>query len=186
MVVQTKTCISLVDGSFFDLLSPKDNTYDIEVIAHALSRINRFTGHIDCPCYSVAEHSVLVSVATDPRYALEGLLHDASEAFVGDVSSPLKRILGSAYTDIEDAIQKEIAVRYSLIYPFPKEIHAADKRVYWSERVEIAPGKDRLWHQDLRASRKVTPLGWSPVVAQERFLAKYYELINDKRSEQLL
>lgn len=175
MVEQTKTCISVVGGDFFDLANPEVNNYDIEVIAHALGRINRYTGHIAGDYYSVAEHSVYVSKAVPARYALEGLLHDASEAFVGDVSSPLKKLLPE-YQDIEEEIQAEIAKRFNLRWPFPEEIHLADKRVYWSERRTVAPGPDGLWHQDLRASRKIIPEGWPPKKATKEFLKRFREL----------
>jgi len=178
MVEQTKSCISVVGGDFFDLLRPEVNDYNIETIAHALSRINRYTGHIAVEHYSVAEHSVLVSYAVPDKYALIGLMHDASEAFVGDISSPLKKILGRAYTDIEDAIQEEMARQYGYEYPYPVEIHEADKRVYWAERRTVAPGQDKLWHQELRSSRKVVPEGWSPDRAKNEFLERFNELTN--------
>ncbi len=62
---------------------------DINDIAHSLSLLNRFLGHTVEP-YSVAEHSVRVSCLCEPRDALAGLLHDASEAYLGDVSTPIK------------------------------------------------------------------------------------------------
>lgn len=182
MVKQTETCIAVIGGGFFDLLRPEINDYDINIIAHALSRINRYTGHFVTENYNVAEHCVHVSYATDRRYAMEGLLHDASEAFTGDVSSPLKRLLPD-YRKIEDAIQAEIAKRFDLVYPFPKEIHEADKRLYWSERATVAPGNDKLWHQNLRSSRKVTPEGWSSNVAKAKFLERFEELRNDRNEQ---
>ena len=99
----------------------------------------RYTGHVTS-FYSVAEHCVLVSHLVPSKYALCGLLHDASEAFVGDVASPLKKLLPE-YQKIEDNIQKSIARNYDLPFPFPEEIHVADKQLYWTERQTIAPGK---------------------------------------------
>lgn len=178
MVTQTKSCISVVGGDFFDLLRPENNNYNIETIAHALSRINRYTGHIAVENYSVAEHSVLVSSVLPEKYAFIGLMHDASEAFVGDVSSPLKKILGKVYTDIEDSIQAEIARQFGYQYPYPVEIHEADKQVYWAERRTVAPGQDKLWHQEFRSSRKVVPEGWNPDKAKAKFLERFNELTN--------
>lgn len=171
---QTKSSITVTGGAYFDILNPTSYDYPIEVIANALSNLCRYTGHVT-RFYSVAEHSVLVSKAVPQRYALEGLLHDASEAFVGDVSSPLKKLLPE-YQTIEDNIQSAIANHFDLVYPFPHEIHEADKRLYWAERATVAPGKDTLWHQELRASRKVTPLGMSPTMAKRIFLQRYKEL----------
>lgn len=172
---QTKSSISVTGGDFFDLLNPTAYDYPIEVIANALSNLCRYTGHV-ARFYSVAEHSVLVSHTVPEKYALEGLLHDASEAFVGDVSSPLKKLLPE-YQAIEDRIQEAIAAHFALQYPFPHEVHEADKRLYWAERATVAPGKDKLWHQELRAARKVTPAGMTPLMARRMFLARYKELI---------
>lgn len=172
---QTPSCITVYGGEYFDLLAPEKSDFDIEVIAHSLSRINRFTGHIVPENYSVAEHCVHVSNAVPEKYAFIGLMHDASEAFCGDVSSPLKKEL-DRYKEIENRVQEEMARYYGYEYPFPKEIHEADKRVYWAERRTVAPGRDGLWHQELRASRKVTPVGWRPNKAKKMFLKRFYEL----------
>lgn len=178
MVTQTKSCISVVGGQFFDLLDPSTSEYSIDVIAIALGNLCRYTGHVT-KFYSVAEHCVLVSQIVPPKFALEGLLHDASEAFVGDVSSPLKKLLPE-YQVIENKIQEDIAKRFGLVYPFPDEIHKADKQLYWSERKTIAPAIDSLWNKEFRASRKVEPQGWSPSTARRKFVARYNEIMNDR------
>lgn len=180
-MTQTKSSISTVSGRFFDILRPNDYAFDIEEIATALSNICRYTGHVEC-FYSVAEHSVLVSRLVPCKLALAGLLHDASEAFVGDVSSPLKKLLPE-YQKIEDSVQEAIAKQFRLPYPFPKEIHEADKRMYWNERQTVAPGpKDTLWHTEFRAARKVNATGMTPIMAKRMFLARYKEIV--KRDEQ--
>src|SRR4051812_16341267 len=92
MTPQTKSAILLHNGDFFDFKDPRNHNYDIKAIAHALSNLCRYTGHSK-RFYSVAEHCVLVSRLVDPRFAFEGLMHDASEAFCGDVASPLKKLL---------------------------------------------------------------------------------------------
>lgn len=181
---QTETCIAIVGNRFFDILNPQDHEYDIECIATALSNICRYTGHVE-KFYSVAEHSVLVSHLVPSRYALEGLLHDASEAFLGDVSSPLKKLLPD-YRKIEDRVQEAISSFYGLQYPFPKEIHEADKRMYWNERKTVAPGPDTLWHQEFAAARKVTASGMSPNMAKRYFLSRFKEIMNDRQGNKQL
>jgi len=97
--------IQTYTGVRFDLLVPTPEMVELDDIAHALSMLCRFTGHTKF-FYSVAEHSYQVSVlvenycrriglsAKDGAHAgLEALLHDASEAYVGDVSRPLKKLL---------------------------------------------------------------------------------------------
>lgn len=186
-MTQTKSSISTVSGRFFDLLKPEDYQYDIEEIATALSNICRYTGHVE-KFYSVAEHSVLVSHLVPSKLALTGLLHDASEAFCGDVSSPLKRLLPE-YKAIEDRVQQSIADYYGLPYPFPPEIHEADKRMYWNERATVAPGpKDTLWHTEFRAARKVQASGMTPIMAKRMFLKRFKEITqtDGERNEKLL
>lgn len=175
---QTKSSISTISGKFFDILKPEDYEFDIDEIATALSNICRYTGHVE-KFYSVAEHSVLVSRLVPPRLALTGLLHDASEAFVGDVSSPLKKLLPE-YREIEERVQQAIANQFSVPYPFPEEIHEADKRMYWNERQNVAPGpKDTLWHTEFRAARKVHASGMRPIMAKRFFLKRYKEITEE-------
>lgn len=99
-------------GRFVDLLDPQPESIHIEDIAYSLARQIRFVGH--SPGWNVALHSLWVSQACSTDYALEGLLHDASEAYLGDVSRPLKWILGTVYTDLEERFQRLIARVYSL------------------------------------------------------------------------
>lgn len=92
------------------------NAPSIEEIAHSLAQINRFTGHC-CRPYSVAEHSLLVaSIAADegasPMTQLAALLHDAHEAYIGDVSSPAKWAIGEPWEVFEHS--QELAVHNAL------------------------------------------------------------------------
>lgn len=176
---QTTSSISTVSGRFFDILKPEEYEYDIEEIAHALSNLCRYTGHTN-RFYSVAEHSVLVSRIVPVGLSLVGLLHDASEAYLGDVSSPLKKLLPE-YRAIEDRVQRAIAKHFGIEYPYPTEVHEADKRVYWQERREIANCgvQDKLWHQDLSATRKVEAKGMAPHMARRMFLARFREITNN-------
>ena len=180
---QTKSCISVYDGEYFDFLEPDRSVYTINTIAHALSNLCRYTGHVN-RFYSVAEHSVLVSLAVPKKFALEALFHDASEAFLGDVSSPLKKLLPE-YKVIEERVMASIATRFNLS-PWKLhslQVHQADKRMYHAERQYIAPGKDSLWHTELAAVRKVRPIGVSPEVAKQLFLDRYKELTNERNEQ---
>lgn len=176
-MTQTKSSITTASGKFFDILKPEEYEYDIEEIATALSNLCRYTGHVNT-FYSVAEHSVLVSRIVPEKLALAGLLHDASEAFLGDVSSPLKALLPE-YKEIERRVQRAIANAFdlgdSLDHP---AVHEADKRMYWQERQSVANNgvRDTLWHQDLRATRKVEAMGMSPMMARRMFVKRYKEL----------
>lgn len=73
-------------------LDPRPEDVDIRDIAHALSNVCRFAGHTRFH-YSVAQHSFLASVYAPPESALPALLHDAAEAYMGDIARPWKKFL---------------------------------------------------------------------------------------------
>lgn len=180
---QTESCITTISGKFFDILKPEEYDFDINEIATALSNLCRYTGHVN-RFYSVAEHSVLVSRLLPPSLSLCGLLHDASEAYLGDVSSPLKKLLPE-YKAIEERVEKAIAAHFDIPFPYPEEIHKADKRMYWNERKNVADNgiKDGLWHQELGAARKVDAVGVSPLMARRMFVARYKEITGGRDKE---
>lgn len=178
---QTKTCISTFNGDFFDYENPEGHDFDIESIAHALSNLCRYGGHSN-EFYSVAEHSILVSRMVGKPNRLCGLLHDASEAYCGDVPSPLKRLIPD-YRKIEDRTQQAIAKRFGLPYPFPEEVHLADKTLYRTERAKLCAVADELWFVDLPVT-KIKIACYSPKVAKRKFLERYEEL-NNERNEQV-
>lgn len=99
-------------GRTIDLLNPSEDQIDIEDIATALSRICRFGGHSSV-FYSVAQHSVLVMhLVRNAGINLEALLHDTPEAYLGDVISPLKHIIGNSYRTLEHSFETVIGQKY--------------------------------------------------------------------------
>ena len=103
-IIQTHT------GKFLDLLNPTPDMIDMEDIAHALAHLCRFTGHTQ-RFYSVAEHCVRMVQWGLPGPAALRLMHDATEAYIGDVSTPLKTLLPN-YGVIELDIRNAIAERF--------------------------------------------------------------------------
>ena len=85
---------------------------NLDDIAHSLSLINRFGGHAPYP-YSVAQHSLLVASVLPDELKPLGLLHDAAEAYIGDMVSPVKRGL-SKYMDLDQRITRAILAKYNL------------------------------------------------------------------------
>ena len=161
-------------GRRFYPLDPLQEDIDPEDIAHALSLLCRYGGHVD-RFYSVAEHCVLMSRAVAPENALMALLHDATEAYVVDVPRPLKRCLRD-YGPIEDAVWRAIAGKFSVAEMLPPEVHAADDRIILTERDALMP-RHEVWWQDGR----IEPLpvqveGWIPRVAERRYLDRLSEL----------
>lgn len=109
--------ISLIGNRSIDLLNPKPEDIFIEDIACALSKLCRFNGHI-LEFYCVAQHScICVDLARkagieDKTLLLSILLHDASEAYCGDVIKPLKNIIGKKYEIIESRITRAIDKKF--------------------------------------------------------------------------
>ena len=87
-------------GKHVDPLNVRPEDICLEDIAFALSNISRFGGHV--PFLSVAEHSVRVCMAAPPKLKKAALLHDAAEAYIGDIIWPLKRSI--AIWDKDNAV----------------------------------------------------------------------------------
>lgn len=163
-------------GDYFYFLDPWGSRFDIETIAHALAHICRFTGHTRV-FYSVAQHSVHVSHLVEPEHQLAALLHDAPEAFIGDVSKPLKGLLPD-YADLERKIEAAVFARFEL----PEKLHAsikqADLVMLLTEARDLMPEHDNAnWAARMHAEplkEKVTP--WSSDRAKTEFLRRYSEL----------
>lgn len=117
-----------------DPLNPSVDEINIEDIAHALSRQCRYNGHCD-GFLSVARHSIWVSerleaLGFDEQTQLTGLLHDAAEAYLGDLVRPIKQSeFGVAYLKTEKALEEVIAARFGIPFPFPDAIRDADNYV---------------------------------------------------------
>lgn len=179
--------ILTASGRYFDFLKPDPDSIVIEDIATALSRICRFTGHTT-QFYSVAQHSVLVSYLVPPEYALQGLLHDAAEAYLGDVSSPLKQLLPD-YKAIEHRVERAILARFGLPFPLHPSIKEADLRALVTERRDFMPEPaeryrvtDAIaweWVEGIETAATVPLPIFNPALARTVFLSRYAELTQE-------
>lgn len=104
--------ICTFEGRQFWPFAPRVEDVSIVDIAHALSNIPRFGGHTR-RFYSVAQHSLAVSHACEQRAAALGLLHDASEAYLLDIPSPIKQHLPD-YQRAEERLQVVIHQAFGL------------------------------------------------------------------------
>ncbi len=166
------------EGHKFNYRDDAIDTIDIADIAHALSNNCRYTGHVK-RFYSVAEHCVWASTIVPPQFALEGLLHDASEAYLSDMASPVKQFLVDYKTE-EDKIMARIARKFNLAEGFHKlpEIKLADLRMLKSEAKALMRNVvDEEWgFADVEPG--VQPHCFSPDAAKMMFLMRYMELTN--------
>lgn len=169
------TWITTASGVRVVLLDPHPDTLLIEDIAHALSNICRYTGHTGS-FYSVAQHSVLASLrVTDAKFALAALMHDASEAYLGDVSRPLKQLLGRKYADLEERFEERLAQKFRYPYPFPEQIRGVDSDLLETEYAQLLGMEEHPLHLGNKILDLVI-LPWEPHIAEQKFLARYDEL----------
>lgn len=141
--------VQTLTGKAFDVFDPLEYDIDILDIAHSLSRICRFNGHCHT-YYSVAEHSVLVSYFVSPKNALWGLLHDAPEAYIGDIVRPIKRRLdretNGLLTRIEDNLMAVIAKKFGLEgTTIPDEVKEIDAGILGKERECLMNPSEQPW-----------------------------------------
>jgi hypothetical protein len=116
-------------GRHVDPMHVRVEDVDIRDIAHALARQCRFNGH--CAGYlSVARHCIDVSHRLEhlgPLVALQGLLHDAAETWLGDMTRPMKHSGAfAAYFVAEEIAERSVADVYDLPYPWPDAVKDAD------------------------------------------------------------
>ena len=107
--------IETYSGKQFYLDGTDTDSIVIEDIAHALANLCRYNGHTN-RFYSVAEHSVLVSYAVPKEYALWGLMHDASEAYLSDIPRPFKAMIANYKTMEEHRPQHASWSQQSLLH----------------------------------------------------------------------
>lgn len=140
----------MLSGRRLDLLDPSPLDIEIEDIAHGLAFVARWNGQTKGEfAYSVAEHSLLVerifrelNPSASEKWLLAALLHDAPEYVIGDMISPVKAAIGSAYQTLDDRLSRAIHIRFGLPAKIPhsvkRKIKTADKISAWLEATQIA------------------------------------------------
>jgi hypothetical protein len=162
---------------------PDPIVLDPEVIAHSISKLCRWTGHC-LEFFSVAQHCVLVSRIVPPEHALAGLMHDASEAFVGDVNRPLKWAMERAspgmFRDIEDRLHAALAERYGFQFPFDESVMHADSVSLSTEKRDILPDDGIPWiGMPPPIEQRLRPVG--PKAAYRMWMDRYAQLTKEEK-----
>lgn len=162
-------------GRHIDLPNPNPEAIDIGDIALGLSRECRFSGQTRS-FYSVAQHSVLASRIVPQEFALEALLHDATEAYLRDLPYPLKRLVPD-YARIEKVFNRVLRKCFELPEEMSSQVHQADRILLATEKRDLMPYDGTPWP----ILDEVEPLPdrivpWTPERSLGLFLRRFAEL----------
>jgi uncharacterized protein len=189
-----KDCIETSSGIFINVMQPSVNDITIEDMAHSLANNCRYAGHCK-RFFSIAEHSVNVSYIlqnyfhTSREIAFCGLLHDASEGYLVDIPTPLKRKLFD-YQEIEERMMNVIFERFRVPYTFgtmPDRVHQADVLALRIEAYNLLPSQGYGWNVFANNDIPLLPKQYAPhkhllsffgfrYNAEKAFLKRFYEL----------
>lgn len=137
------TWIQTFSGRQFWPREPRPEDIDIVDVAHSLSHLCRFNGHCR-EFYSVAQHSVHVSVLCNPEDALWGLLHDIAEAYFGDIPRPVK-VQFPEIDEMETRLLRAAAVRFDLGWPIPEGVLRLDEVLLATEARDLMEDPPADW-----------------------------------------
>jgi len=166
------TSIDTYCGIDFHPFNPVPSMVVIEDIAHALSNLCRFSGHC-ISYYSVSQHSVLVASILPQELKLAGLLHDASEAYLQDIPSPIKRSPEfKMYRDLEANVEAVIAQKFGYKFPLDPRVKEADCILLATEKRDLMPYQTRTECKPLPET--IIPM--APKEAKAAFLQAYYQI----------
>lgn len=182
-------------GVEFFPFEPKADAIHLRDMAHALALKTRFTGHT-LLFYSVAQHCVLVSWWLESQYgsrelAQWGLVHDAYEAYMPDIASPVKGSVflhhpdgtQESFKEAENRFMQVLAKKLGLSWPQPPEVKVADAVVFIAEKHALMP--DVPWWAIVPAPSASAPeiLPWPWEVAEKRWQSRFLELFVDAVQE---
>lgn len=129
---------STASGVPFWVGDPRPEDIRIADIAQQLSRICRFGGALrqDIEIYTVAQHCCLVSDNCPPEFRLEGLLHDAHEAYIGDLVKPIK-LQVPAWKTLEKRVETAVRLRFGLPEKTSLQVKEQDVRAVVTEHRDV-------------------------------------------------
>jgi 5'-deoxynucleotidase YfbR-like HD superfamily hydrolase len=168
-------CITTHSGKQVSLVNPQPMQIDIGDIAHGLAYQCRFNGQVN-RFYSVAQHCLMVASILPDHLKLAGLLHDAAEAYVGDVVQPLKMLLPD-FEGIEQRFHSAIGVRFGLNLDYHPDVKYADLVALATEKRDLLPRVRCDWAllDGIKPLNRLT-LPMSPERAEESFLNTFFNL----------
>lgn len=160
----TEGKVRIYTGRYVDPFNMKADDIDIRDIAHSLSHQCRFAGHTK-KFYSVAQHCIFTMKKVSDENRLEALLHDASEAYLLDIPTPIKKQL-TGYAEAEERIMKLVAEKFGFNWPMSEDVKAADRIMLQEE-----------WEQYVIADARIP---WSTYQAEQTFLFHFEQLTHTR------
>ena len=171
--------VSTYLGNRFYPLEPRIDDIEIEDIAHGLAYQCRFNGQTSS-FYSVAQHSVLVASLVPKELKLAALLHDAAEAYLGDVVKPLK-LLVPEFSQIEKRVMAIIGERFGVADLNHPLIKQADLVLLATEKRDLMPNSVEEWTYLAGIkplAERIAPL--MPEEAKREYLSKSKQFLGKK------
>ncbi|MFP5520737.1 MAG: HD family phosphohydrolase [Bdellovibrionia bacterium] len=164
-----KSWVITLSGKRFNIIKPDPESINIEDIACSLARQARFNGHTRF-FYSVGQHSCLgAQVSPTKDIAIQMLFHDATEAYIGDLVSPVKALLPD-FEIIESRIQWAICEKLGIEFPLPKVVKQIDKRLLATEVRDLITKDLASWGIAAEEAYDFPIIPWPPEVTEARFL----------------
>jgi 5'-deoxynucleotidase YfbR-like HD superfamily hydrolase len=173
--------LQTVSGRWLNPFDPDPSQFDVGDIARALANQCRFGGHSRV-FYSVAQHSVIVSELVEERGgdsedAFAALMHDATEAYLGDMPHPIKHRseLGAAFRAVEDRLGRAIRDRFR-IRSGVQDIKRVDRALLATERRAFSAETWRWPELDDVEPLELELRAWPADEAAHAFAQRYAEL----------
>lgn len=165
-------------GKYFRYQENNPENIMIEDVAHSLSQLCRFSGQCN-QFYSVAQHSCIVHDYAPSHLKIEGLLHDASEAFISDIPRPVKTIIPEI-KELEQIIQMQVAQRFKFSWPFTSQIEILDSQLMLAEAKQLFTQEVAWTVEGLDPLNVKINHCWNSKVAKAEFLNRFDLLLEFK------
>ena len=186
MATNNNTWIQTHTGLALDLIEPTPDMISILDIASGLAGKSRFSGQMRERYwfYTVAEHCILVSNHVPEEYAMWGLLHDAAEAYIGDIPRPARSLL-TGFDEMEERIMRAVRTKFDMEGYMPREVKEVDDAALMSERSLLMAEPPKSWGDYLENDVVPLDIGKGDIclystkeLASHAFLNRFYEILH--------
>ena len=168
-------------GKIFYPFDPDPEDINIADIASGLAKCCRWSGQCK-GFFSVAQHSIIVSLCCTPENTLWGLMHDSPEAYANDLVSPIKKDI-DVYNELETTILAAVAKKYRLTLPIPDEVHQIDALVTATESHYLMRNTPDLKKAFPRVIDNLDIYPWEWQRAEAEFLLRFTRLITKREMD---